>query len=325
MQTLATVLVAGVTGALLFVLAAKGTLFAMLLAFFAPLPIMIAALGWGHGSGLAAALVGSGLITLALYAEAGIASAALISIVFAGVIGLPGWFLSRLALLQRNSSLDRPPAWYPLSRLMLWIGALAIALTWVGVLSISTSYASYEGMIDNVAHSFEPILEKMVEATIQLPDGLTVEALARALVEAMPIGSAASTAFLFAANLWLAARIVQASHRLPRPFPSVADELHLPYSLAGALLVAALLAFGDGFVQLFAKIAVAVVAVVFAFSGLAMLHRGTRGRDGRAPILFGAYALIVLFHWPLLIFTVVGLVDCLMPLIRQRGRGRPSA
>jgi hypothetical protein len=325
MQTLATVLVAGVTAALLFVVTAKLTLFAMLLAFFAPLPIMIAALGWGHGSGLAAALVGSGLIATAVLAEDGLDSAARVSFVFAGLIGLPSWFLCRLAVLSRISTPHQPGVWYPVSRLVVWIAGLAIAITCAGILSISTSFMSYESVVDNVAHAFEPVLEKMVDATVRLPDGLTVEAMARALVEAMPIGSAASTTLLLAANLWLAARVVQASHRLPRPFPPIADEMHLPLALAAALLVAVAMAFTDGFARLFAEIAAAVLAVVFAFSGLAMVHRVTRRIDGRAAILFGAYALIALFTWPILFFTLVGLFDCLMPVIRHRLLRRPSA
>jgi hypothetical protein len=324
MQTLATVLVAGVTAALLFVVAAKLTLFALLLAFFAPLPIMIAALGWGHGSGLAAAVVGSGLIAMAVFLADGIESAARISTVFAGLIGLPAWLLCRLAVSSRAPP-GQPAAWYPVSRLMVWMAGLAMAITCAGILSISTSYAGYEGMIDTVAGAFEPILAQMVDATVRLPEGLTVEAMARALVEAMPIGSAASTVLLLATNLWLAARTVQASHRLPRPFPAIAEELHLPLAMAAALVLAMALAFTDGFVRLFAEIAVAVLAVVFALSGLAMLHRATRRIDGRAPILFGAYALIALFTWPILFFTLVGLVDCLLPVIRHRLLRRPSA
>jgi hypothetical protein len=325
MQTLATVLVAGVTAALLFAVTAKLTLFAMLLAFFAPLPLMIAALGWGHGAGLVAALVGTALIATAVLVEDDLDSAVRISLVFASLIGLPSWFLGRLAVLSRVPTPDQAAAWYPVSRLVVWIAGLAIVITCAGILSISTDYSSYESMVDNVAHAFEPVLEKTVDATVRLPDGLSVEAMARALVEAMPIGSAASTALLLAANLWLAARIVQASHRLPRPFPPVADEMHLPLALAAALILAVALAFTDGFVRLFAEIAAAVLAVVFAFSGLAMLHRATRRIDGRAPILFGAYALIVLFTWPILFFTLVGLFDCLMPVIRHRFLRRPSA
>jgi hypothetical protein len=316
MQTLATVVVAGITGALLFVLAAEGTFFAMFLAFFSPLPIMIAGLGWSHGCGLAAALFGSGLIALAVHAKA--------AILFAAVIGLPSWWLCYLALLQRDPGQGQPPTWYPVSRLIVWIAVLATTVTCAAILSVSTSYAGYEAVIDRVARAFEPVLAQMVEVTVRLPDGLSVEALARALVAAMPIGSAASTAVLLAANLWLAARVVQMSHRLRRPFPAIADEMHLPSGLAGGLLLAAGLAFTDGFVRLFADIALAVLCVVFAFAGLAMLHRGTRRLDGRAPILFGAYAVIVLFPWPILIFTTIGVLDSVLPAIRQRLFSPPS-
>src|SRR4051794_31219477 len=84
---------AGAAAALLFATVVSGSLFSILLFYLAPLPIMIAALGWSHWAGLIAALVaaaGLGLVfTPALF------------VVFLAAIGLPAWWLGYLALLAR--------------------------------------------------------------------------------------------------------------------------------------------------------------------------------------------------------------------------------
>ncbi len=51
-QRILVLLGAGLGAAVLFVIPVKGTLIAMVIAFVAPLPIMIAALGFGHMTGL---------------------------------------------------------------------------------------------------------------------------------------------------------------------------------------------------------------------------------------------------------------------------------
>ncbi len=313
MVTTGTSLAAAAAAALLFrvFLASGDNFFLMLLAFFsAPLPIMVAALGWGHGAGLGAAVTGTLLVALVLDPKA--------AAVFFGCIGLPAWWLAYLALLGRPAPDGKGLTWYPLSRLLAWIAATVTAVVCAAVLSISTTYAGYQAMVDRTTEVLAPVLTRLTEPSAL--DPAAIEALTRDFVEAMPIGSAAWNVLALAIDLWLAATIVRALKRLPRPFPALSDELRLAPWIAGLFGIALTLIWGEGFLALFAAVAAAALAMAFALVGLACLHRRTRGLDARGPVLFGAYALLVLLAGPaLLIFAVVGLVDTLMrrPLLSR--------
>src|SRR3954451_18451033 len=86
-------LTAGCASALMFVSIISGALISLLLFYLAPLPLMVAALGWGPLSatigGIAAAM-GLGAIFGLPYC-----------IAFAVTVALPAWWLGHLTLLGR--------------------------------------------------------------------------------------------------------------------------------------------------------------------------------------------------------------------------------
>ena len=84
---------AGAATALLFASVASGSLFSVLLFYLAPLPILIAALGWSHWAALIAAV----------FASVGLAAVfgPFFFVAFLIGIGLPAWWLGYLALLAR--------------------------------------------------------------------------------------------------------------------------------------------------------------------------------------------------------------------------------
>ncbi|MDP3383730.1 MAG: hypothetical protein Q8S47_10435, partial [Phenylobacterium sp.] len=85
---------AGLVAALLFSVVITGSPLAVLLYSAAPLPILIAALGWNHRAGLYAAGTGALAVSVALTLPAGLA--------FAAIIALPAWWIAYLALLARS-------------------------------------------------------------------------------------------------------------------------------------------------------------------------------------------------------------------------------
>ena len=78
---------AGVTSALLFTVTATASSAGLLLAYLAPLPLMIAGLGFSHLAGVLAALIGGGTVGLALGPIPGV--------VFLVLLGLPAWYPAR--------------------------------------------------------------------------------------------------------------------------------------------------------------------------------------------------------------------------------------
>src|SRR5438552_7315453 len=87
---------AGAATALLFASVASGSLISVLLFYLAPLPILIAALGWSHWAALIAAVA----------AAVGLAAVfgTFFFIAFLIGIGLPAWWLGYLALLARPTA-----------------------------------------------------------------------------------------------------------------------------------------------------------------------------------------------------------------------------
>ena len=117
---------AGCASALMFASLVSGALISLLLFYLAPLPLMVAALGWGP---LSAAIGG-----IAAAPASAPSSAFRYCIAFAVAVALPAWWLGHLALLGRPppSTLRRRRPSPRLARsgmvsdrpIVLWIQAL---------------------------------------------------------------------------------------------------------------------------------------------------------------------------------------------------------
>src|SRR5689334_12882759 len=149
---------AGAAAALLFASVASGSILATLLFYLAPLPILIAALGWSHWAGLIASLTaGAGLgATLGFY----FFSAFLVG------VGLPAWWLGYLALLARpvgaNGSMTLE--WYPVGRLVLWAAIVSGALIILAVLNLGADKEAFQTTLRTA-------FEQALRIQGQLPEG----------------------------------------------------------------------------------------------------------------------------------------------------------
>jgi hypothetical protein len=320
---------AGLASALLFVLSAKGTLLALILAYFAPLPLMIASLGFGQWTGLVGALLGSGLIAILLYPMVGL--------IYAIGIAVPAWLVCAAAL--RGAPLPEPqptrparqktPA--PVVSNSAPMRALAVATLFfavslsVGALALAAAHGGLSSTLNQLTDQIAPILRELKDATTGLPESLDPDRVARILVRIMAPAMAGSGLMLVTANLWLAARTVQISARLPTSWPDIPYNLRLPIPLAAALVPAIGLIFVGHEIGFVAGIVATVLATALSLQGLAVMHDLTRGMSSRTPLLFGAY-LIMSFvpPWPMAVFALVGLADAALAL-RERKRLRQSA
>src|SRR4051812_48201932 len=86
----------GAAAALLFASVTTGSYLSIALFYLAPLPLMIAGLGWSHWSALIGAVAGAALL-LGLFD-------AFLSLGFLAAAGTPGWVLTRLAMLARPAA-----------------------------------------------------------------------------------------------------------------------------------------------------------------------------------------------------------------------------
>ncbi|MBF9195123.1 DUF2232 domain-containing protein [Microvirga terrestris] len=312
MNFVATGIGAGLVSALLTAVIVKATPLAAMLYLLAPIPVLIVSLGWDHRSGLVAALVGGLAIGLILSPLSGLG--------FALITALPAWWLAYLSLLGRPGP-DGTMEWYPVGRLLAWAAATA-ALTIIaaGVISTGGDYGAFEQNTREVAEAF-------VNAQFATgPEGLdadTREQLIAIFTRLTSFLSAQGFVTVLALYLWAAARIVLASKRLPRPWPSV-PELMMPRS-AGLILIGGLiLANFGGFAGALGMALSGAFLMAFALQGLAAIHDRTRGRSGRSFLLSALYVLIFVTQGILMVaLALFGIADSTFGLRRRFGT-RPT-
>src|ERR1700712_2005126 len=117
---------AGAAAALLFASVTSGTWMSVPLFYLAPLPIMIAGIGWSHWSALVAAVVAS--------AALGAGFGGVFFFAFLAGAGLPAWWLGYLALLARpGDGRAATLEWYPPGRLVVWAAVLAALVVIVAI------------------------------------------------------------------------------------------------------------------------------------------------------------------------------------------------
>src|SRR5258708_3489257 len=131
-------LAAGSASALMFASIISGALISLLLFYLAPLPLMVAALGWGP----IAATIGG----IAAASGLGAMFGPPYCIAFVVTVALPAWWLGHLSLLGRplpnagssNGAAPATPAleWYPIGRILLWIAGFAILTTIAALLTL---------------------------------------------------------------------------------------------------------------------------------------------------------------------------------------------
>lgn len=310
---------AGLASALLFAVSATGGVAAMLLAYFTALPLVIAALGYGHRYGLLAAAVGA----LAVAVGLGPVLGGFYAVSFA----LPAWWLSFLAGSAKRAaagSPDRTPpaAWRSLGTVVVWAVAVSSAAVLASGLAATITFGGYGKAVDVVAHGLTDALASSRESEIASGG----RDLADLLAHALPLAVAASTCLMLLVNLWLGGRVTQVSRRFPRPWPNVPDGLRLPRVAALVLAAGAGLAFAAGLDTAVGAAAATVAAplgLVFALQGLGTVHVLTRGFPARPGVLVLIYLVTVMLRPSALALALLGVIDCLGPLRSRRSPPKP--
>jgi Predicted membrane protein (DUF2232) len=315
MQFVLVGIAAGLASALVFASIASGSALSIPLFYLAPLPVLIAAMGWGHASGLIAA----GVAALGL----GIAFGSTLFVVFLVGVGFPAWWLGYLALLARPVTNGAPEhlEWYPVGRLVIW-AALLGSLVAVGVI---------------IRFGFDPEsiqagLQRTLEALFQVRDA-DASALAGTaelrefiawLAVWLPRIGAIPTILACLFNLWLAARIVSASGRLKRPWPEL-SAIAFPSWVPLLLAVAIAGTFAPGLLGLLCWVLTASLLTAYILLGFAVLHATTRPLSGRIFILGASYLSVMLLRWPALAVAVIGLLDAALDIRGRVARRRANS
>lgn len=341
----------GLATALLFLAARQqGAFAALMLASLAPLPIMIATLGFGHLTGLGAAVAAP--VTIAAFVSAAnaaafstkvLVAAGLNGLIFAVALSLPVWGLAWLATTGQSQvflpwlrgllhtavpeSIEKPAAQprYPFGDMLLSIAVIAVFIVSVVLVIWVTHQGGYGAALASAAAHVEPMIVEMIGPR-DLPKTLDLMVLAKLVIRLMPAVAACLITFALAGNLWLAGRVVELSHRLAYPWPDLPHNLRVPRFLALVFAVCCGLAWLYGLPGAIATTAAASLGILFVLQGLAVVHDVTRGMRFRTSLLCGLYLAIgFLMPWPLVIFAVIGLIDAALSLRDKKPMAPPKS
>lgn len=296
-------LIAGAASALMFASIISGALISLVLFYLAPLPLMVAAIGWGPlcaSLGGIAAAIGLGALFGLPYC-----------IAFAVTVALPAWWLGHLVLLGRQVGHVAPatgngPAaepdveWYPVGRVLLWIAAFATLTTIAALLTLGTDAESITG-------SLRRGLMRLLRSTDPQTSGEAGQYV-DALVRIIPAAATIIAMMTLTLNLWLSAKVTATSGRLRRPWPDL-KTAELPPMTLVALCIALAFCFTGGLLGILAQIVTAALMMSYALTGFAVLHTLTLALNSRTFWLSSAYAVVVVFGWPVIAMVILGLAD----------------
>jgi hypothetical protein len=310
---------AGAAAALLFASVTSGTLLSIPLFYLAPLPIMIAGLGWSYWAALTAALTGA----LAL----GVIFGAVFVFAFLAGAGVPGWWLAYLAMLARPAGgHEGPLEWYPTGRVVAWAAILAALLVVVAIPNLGTDGESFRaGLHDALARMLRVQTGTPADTPLTLPGGTDPERFINFLVSVIPATAAVLATLTNLFNLWLAGRVVKFSGRLTRPWPQI-SAMRFPPMLTAALVLAIALSFADGLIGVVGSIFSASLLMAYGVLGFAVLHSITQGMNSRPFLLAGTYLVVLMIGWLVLALCLLGVLDTMIDVRARvaRKRGPPA-
>jgi hypothetical protein len=309
MTTVLIAVAAGCASALMFASIISGAPISLVLFYLAPLPLMVAGLGWGPLSatiGGIAAAIGLGAIFGPPYC-----------IAFVLTVALPAWWLGHLALLGRpvaagtsagNGAAPAAPVmeWYPVGRILLWTAGFAALTTMAALFTLGSDAVT-------ISDALRRGLLRIIGTRSATGDS---EQIVDALVAIAPAAAAIVAMMTLTLNLWLAAKITATSGRLHRPWPDIKSAA-MPAMTLAALALALALCFTGGLLAMLGQIASAALMMAYALIGFAVLHTLTLAMKSRALWLSGIYAVVLVFGWPAVAMVGLGLADAIFGF-RQR-------
>lgn len=300
--------VAGLIAALMFASTASGTMLSGFVVFLSPLPLMGATMGWGSAVGLAAALFGA--------CSLGIVIGPLAFIAFLIAIGLPSWWLARLAATPAPASADQPstPSWRPVGYLIAWI---------IGIVALGSivSLLLDAGDILGTDEASRQELARMLQASGRVPEGVDAVRFVDTVLRVLPSIAAFFAVLAFAFDLWAAGHMIRLLGRLPRAWPDLTMTT-LPTPLLFVLSAAIILMFAGEPIAAFARVILAPVVAGFLLIGLATFHNMTRPLTGR-PFWLAALYFALMFGWPVLPVVVLGIAEQLFGFRAQAANRLP--
>jgi len=277
---------------------ATGSPSSLILVYLSQLPLFIGGLWLGAGVAVAAGVTAS----IMLLAASNITAA----LMFAALNVVPVILLVRQALLARTGTAGAIE-WYPPGLLAVWLTGLGLTAMAIALLV----FGGPDGLQSAVRETLAPALDRLFDESVPGRDEL-----ANLLAMIMPGLVAASWIAMTLVNGILAQGLLARFGASWRPSPAL-GTLSLPRWFPVLPVLATGATALGGTMRFLGVNMMIVLTVPFCLAGLAVLHTIAYRFSRPAILLVSFYVLAGLFGWPLLVITVLGLIDA---LLRLRGR-----
>ncbi|MGD9544779.1 MAG: DUF2232 domain-containing protein [Methylocystis sp.] len=305
----------GVAAAVIFAVVARGGVGGLLLAHLAPLPIMIVAFAFGLIHGGTAAILATVILSFWPHPVIGMA--------YGLLIAAPAWSAVYAALGAPRGGRDRLtrnlPGWAALAPAIFLAAAIIL---WLIVATIV--FGSLDDALNPIRARAFILLDMMVRER-DLGDKIDPTTLSGSVARAVPAFVAAYGLLIHVVNLWLAARIAEASKLLGRPWPDIAREFRLPRPIGGLFLSGVVLTFFEGLAGAIGLVLATTLGLLLAFQGLAVAHIFLRGSRSSALVLAIIYFTLGLLGWPILFFAALGVADLIFNYRDRKTDPGPTA
>ncbi len=269
----------GAVSALVALLALTGYPGGAILAYLAPLPLLMVGLGLGAAALPIAAIVGIMLVA----ATAGIAAAG----VYGGLHALPSWVVVQVALARKSIGPAGNVEWHPPGAVLCWLAVLAAVMVLVGAI----------GAWGNVESSVREILENALTIAAPALEAPDREQLVAQIAPVFLGGTGMMWVTMIAINGVLAQALLVRRGWNVRPSPQW-SALSLPDWISWALVAAALVGIvGDGDLRYLGRNLVLVFLVPYFFVGLAVIH-GLARKMPAPTFLLASFYVILGFAFP---------------------------
>ena len=282
---------AGLAAALLSVGSVAQNALSITLFILSPMPIMIAALGWGPVAGFASVAI----CGLSIWQYAGVMPA----LIIAATTAVPSAIATYLAGMARHG--DGRAEWYPLSSILLTLTiCVAAGFVVVGFLiGFNEEYARTLGV---------EMVKTLAEADPQFAlNPASTIALANMIVKVIPFLQPASWTLVLVLNFWGALHIARRSGLLQRPTDDFPTSLSMPWLALPLFTLAVAGSFLSGSPGLIPLCFAGALAMGFTIAGFAKFHAITRGKSWRTAALSMGYFTVLTIGFPALFFLFAGL------------------
>ncbi len=295
---------AGLASAICFLALRPGFMGLLVLAYFAPAPIVAT----GLALGFSAAAISVAVAVASVFTGIG----AFASVLYLLANGIPALIVCRYALQNRTDEETGDIVWAS-------PGSILGVVTLYGTLVIAAAVVYYAGSPGGLEGHLRTTLRPFIEALLApAPDRIPfwVEFMPRYFAGAMVSGWMLITLI----DSVLAQRLVHRGNVALRPSPAYRD-LTLPRWVEFAFLVALILAFLPGSFGVFGRNAALLLSIPFLLLGLAVIHTLSQRFAGRLAALTAFYVLAILMSWPWLIAVALGLAEQWLSLRQRFGGG----